>query len=185
MCIRDRYDTPPAPIVGTKSCQIFSANLTRVNASKDFVATSNCYLRFRFYFVSNPGANQVFLSFRSSSNAALATIQLAAGSGNFRAITGSGAANAAPTPPTALTFYYGWLEFEKGAPATVRAGWSIAGTRPAWPPTGNVSPAGTSLVVQTTGTANSDVTRLLFGSIALTNFNIVIDDIQVQSTPFA
>lgn len=182
----DQYATAPAPIVGAKSCQIFSTNIARVNAFKDFAATANCYVRFRFYFVSNPGANQAFLTLRSSTSAVMATIQLAAGSGNFRAITGTGSATPAPTPPTALTFYYGWLEFEKGAPATVRAGWSITGARPAWPPSGTVSPAGTSLAVQTTGTANSDVTRILFGSLTVnTNFNIVIDDVQAQTTPFA
>ena len=90
----------------------------------------------------------------------------------------------AQTPPAADTLLYGWLEFDKTSVSTttLRVGWSTTASRPVWPATGIAGP----LIVRNQGIASNDATRVQFGAIgAFSNYNVTIDDVQIQTIPFA
>ena len=180
----DQYATAPAPIAGSYSCQIASAATARINAYKNFTATGSCYLRFRFYYITASGGNGTLCTLRDASGTIVASLGLASTSNIFRVSIGAGGATNSVTAPAANTLLYGWLEYVKGtgSNAIARAGWTTTGARPSWPTSG----ASGSLVAQINGTATADAARVMFGTNAsLINYNIVIDDIQIQATPFA
>jgi hypothetical protein len=180
----DQYATSPAPIDGSYSAQIASAGTARVNAYKNFTATGTCYMRFRFYWTA-PGSvgNGVLCTLRDAGGNIVTTLGLASSSNIFR-VSIVGLASNAVTAPPANTLLYGWLEYEKGtgSNARARAGWSTTAARPSWPASG----ASGGLVVITQSINPGDAARVMFGNVAsLVNYNFVIDDIQIQATPFA
>jgi len=178
-------NTGTAPILGNYSALIESVNINRVNAYKDFAATENCYMRFQFY-QQNPGIlnDQVLCSFLDVSGNVLCSINLANTSGKFRLVSPGATSTTVSTGLSDFTNYYGWLEYEKGtgSNAVVRVGWSTSPNRPAWP-TNGISGA---LVTRINGTSTTSATRVRFGRVdAAVNYNYVVDDIQIQSVPFA
>jgi hypothetical protein len=177
----DQY-TPA--IVGGYSGQVASAGTARVNAYKNFTGSGSCYMRFQFRSITATVGNATLCTLRDASGNILATIGLVSGSSNFRVSIGAGASSNAGTAPAANTNLYGWLEYIKGtgSNAIARAGWTTTPARPSWPTSG----ASGSLVAQINGTATADAARVMFGTNAsLINYNIVLDDIQIQATPFA
>lgn len=172
-------------IVDNYSGQISSAGTARVNAYKNFADTGSCYMRFQFRSITASGGNGTLCTFRDASGNILATLGLVNGTNTFRVSIGAGVSSNAATAPTANTNLYGWFEYIKGtgANAIARAGWTTTNVRPStWP----ISGASGALVVRSTGSATADAARVMFGTTAsLINYNIIIDDIQVQSTPFA
>jgi hypothetical protein len=174
----DQYAT--APISGNYSARI-TANM---NAYKDIPATSKCYVRFRFYW-SAPvsSATGVLLSLRGANSNAVSSLSLQGTSNRFMAAI-SGIPIAVSTAAAADTLLYGWLEFDKTSVSTttLRVGWSTTASRPIWPANGVSGP----LIVRNQGIASNDATRVQFGAIgAFTNYNVTIDDVQIQTIPFA
>jgi hypothetical protein len=176
-------DTYQPAIVGSYSAQISSASASRVNAYKNFTAAGSCYMRFQFKWLTAPTANSTLVAFRDASGNILATLGLTASS-TFRISIAAGASSSAAQAPLVNTNYYGWLEYQKGSGNAIgRAGWSTEPSRPSWPTSAGASGP---LVIQNTGTSTADAARVLFGRIdAVVNYNFIIDDIQIQSTPFA
>jgi hypothetical protein len=173
------------PILGDYSALIESGNINRVNAYKDFAATENCYMRFQFY-QQLPGTlnDQVLCSFLDVSGNVLCSINFVNINGKFRLVSPGVTSATVSTGLSDLTNYYGWLEYQKGtgSDAVVRVGWSTSPNRPAWP-TNGISGA---LATRINGTSTTSATRVRFGRVdAPVNYNYVVDDIQIQSVPFA
>jgi len=180
---------PVAPLLGSYSGRIQATATTpnRVNAQKTFTSSANVYCRFLLNHQRVSAGNSTFATIRDSSGNILVTAGLANASSLARASIAGGSTVNAITPPTLGTTYYAWFEYEKGTGtvnAICRFGYSTTSTRPTWPTTGTGSGF---LAVTTNGgisTANAD--RIMFGTTAAaTNYDVIIDDIQVQSTPFA
>ena len=175
-------------ILGNYSALIQGDNVNRINAYKDFTATSTCYMRFQFrvgapnYAYAN---NQILCSFLDASGNVLCSIALANTTGRFRVSMPGVTTTSVAITASEETIYYGWLEYEKGTGvnAIARVGWSTSPNRPAWP---TVGPSG-SLVVSSSlgGTPVNNVTRVRFGRVdAAVTYTYTIDDIQIRATPF-
>lgn len=178
------YATSPAPLGGSQSLRIQSANTARPNTRVEFTANANVYVRFRINWTTFTGGNGTLMTIRTSADAILASFGVVNGTCVARAAPAGGTTQNASTGPTIATTYYGWLEYEKGtgSDAVCRAGYSTTSARPSWP-----SPNGASglLGVSNNGTATSNAERLTIGNPAANvNYDVIIDEVMVQSTPF-
>lgn len=183
----DQYVTSPAPLVGSYSARI-QATLTtpnQVNAQKTFSSSGNVYCRFLINHQGYTSGNTTLATIRDSAGNILATFGLFNNvSSAPRATATGGSIVNALTSPTIGTTYYCWFEYEKGTgtDAVCRAGYSTTSSRPTWPTTGIGSGF---LAVSINGTVTANADRIMFGSnTSATNYDVIIDDIQVQSTPF-
>lgn len=178
-----QYNTSPAPLVGSYSGRI-DGTTQQVNAQKTFTASGNVYCRFRVNHSRGTGGNGTLATLRNSAGTVLATFGIVNTSSTSRAIPAGGSTVNAATAPTLGTTYYCWFEYEKGtgANAIVRVGLSTSPTRPTWPASG----ASGFLAVSVNGTSTSNADRIMFGTnTSVTNYSVILDDIQIQSTPFA
>lgn len=179
----DQYATAPAPLVGSYSGRI-DGTTAQVNAQKTFTASGSVYCRFRINHARATNGNGTLATLRDSAGNVLATFGLVNATSVSRAIPTGGSTVASATGPTLTTTYYCWFEYEKGTGtnAVVRVGLSTASTRPSWPSSG----ASGFLAVSINGTSTANADRIMFGTTAgVTNYSVIIDDIQIQSTPFA
>jgi len=174
------YTTAPAPLLGSYSGRIQSITGS-VNAYKNFVASDKVYCRFRINHQRVSGGNSILATFQTAAGVQLALFQLASGSSRTRVNVNGGAIVVGTVTPTQNLTYYGWFEYEKstgGATAICRAGLSTNASRPtSW----------TGLnAISTNGTTTANAERIQFGSASgVTSYDVIIDDIQIQSTPFA
>lgn len=185
----DQYTTPPAPLLGSYSGRIQATATTpnRVNAQKVFTSSTNVYCRFRINHQRATSGSSTFATIRDSAGSILATAGLLNAASTARAIITLGSTVNATVAPTIGTTYYGWFEYEKGTGlvnAVCRFGYSTSPTRPAWPTTSVGS--GLLAVSANGGITSANADRIMFGTTAsATNYDVIIDDIQVQTTPFA
>lgn len=176
----DQYVTSPAPLVGSYSARIQATATTpnQVNAQKTFTASGTVYCRFRINHQRATSGNGTLASMRDSAGNVLASFGLINATNASRAVP-TGGTTISGSAPTLSTTYYGWFEYEKGTGvnAVCRVGYSVTSTRPTtW--TG-------LLAASTNGTATANADRIMFGTTsAATNYDVIIDDIQIQSTPF-
>jgi hypothetical protein len=168
-------------LLGDYSALMSATGSTGINAYKNFTPSGSVYCRFRIRHRVRCAINSSFITFQTSTGTTVATFQLQTGTSRPRIIVLGGTLTAATETPLLDTDYFGWFEYQKGTggpTASCRAGFSIEPIRPtSW----------TGLNAQSlNGTTTLDAGRILFGSsTAATNYDVVIDDIQVQSTPFA
>lgn len=173
------FPTYTPALVGSNSCQIASTTGS-VNAYKNFTASGSVFCRFQVKHKRVSGGNSILASFQNSSGTSLAVFQLASGSSRTRINVTGGSTVVGTITPTIDVQYWAWFEYEKGtgANAVCRAGLSTTSTRPTnW----------TGLnAASTNGTTTLDASRIQFGSASgVTNYDVIIDDIQIQATPFA
>ena len=191
----DTYTEAPAPLTGSYSAKVESTGQYRVNALKTFSPTGNVYCRFLINHQKTTVGQGVLATIRDSAGNILSTFGLLSSVtiGNAARMQVGGAAGVTaaslgPTTGSSAINYYGWFEYEKGTPglnnAIARGGYTLTGSsaRPTWP----LSGASGLLAVSTGGTVTGNASRIMFGRTeAVINYNVIIDDIQVQSTPFA
>jgi hypothetical protein len=174
------YTTAPAPLLGSYSCRIQNTTGS-TNAYKNFAASGTVYCRFRINHQRVSGGNSTLITFNTATGTQLAVFQLASGNSRTRVNVSGGSTVVGTVTPTQNLTYYGWFEYGKatsGANAFCRAGLSTTAERPTnWTGINAASNNGTT-------TANAE--RIQFGSPSgATNYDVIIDDIQIQDTPFA
>ena len=182
----DTYNTsPPGALTGSYSAQIESALTARPNGQKTFSANGNIYCRFLINHQRRSGGQGVLSTLRDTNGEIVASFGLGNGTNGARMqVLGASGPTLGGTPATGVT-YYGWFEYEKAASTSgiARGGYTETGSaaRPTWP----LSGVSGLLAVSTGGNRLTNVTGVMFGRIeANINYNVIIDDIQIQSTPF-
>jgi hypothetical protein len=124
------------------------------------------------------------MSLRDSTGTILCSIGLGNAYNTFRSVPTGGSFVYAAASPTTGTTYYGWFEYEvgSGTNSVCRVGLTTTSSRPTWPASG----ASGLLAVSTNGTSTANVERLFLGRTeAVPNYNVILDDIEMQSTPFS
>jgi hypothetical protein len=182
----DQYSIPPV-LAGTYSARIQATSATlpnRINAQKIFGNSRNVYCRFLIKHQVYANANTTLAAIRNLGGTNLGTFAMLSGNHAARATAFGGTTQTAVDNPVIGTLYYGWFEYERGtgSNSVCRTGYSLTPVRPTWPNNGGNG----LLAVSNNGNNTSTPDRIMFGSTAVvTGYDVIIDDIQIQSTPFA
>jgi hypothetical protein len=167
-------------LLGTYSCRMDTTGASTANAYKNFTPSGSVYCRFQIKNKRVAAQNSNLVTFQTSTGTVLATFQLATSTSRARISVLGGSLASGTQSPVLETDYWAFFEYEKSTGANnavCRAGFSATSFRPtSW----------TGLAAATTnGTTTLDAGRIMFGTpLAATNYDVVIDNIQVQATPF-
>jgi hypothetical protein len=167
-------------LVGNQSCQIENTGSNYTNAYKNFTPSGKVYCRFQIRHKRVCAIHSNLVSFQTQAAVTVATFQLSTNSSRWRINAAGGTTASASQTPLQETNYWAFLEYEKGtggATAICRAGFSETQFRP-------TSWTGLNAICSD-GTTTNDAGRIVFGSpSSFTSYDVIVDNIQIQTTPF-